>query len=159
MNLYIKVENGQPIKNPVFEENLLQVFGAVFENWEPFVRVEKPTLGVYQILESPEPIYQKVNGVWTDVWSLREMTAEEKSAKQQVVKDAFAARDQASNWSAWTFDEDTCKYQPPIPRPTDREVIWSGANNDWVDKPQKPDDGKTYRLDFYTSSWVEITQE
>lgn len=159
MNLYIETENGQIKNHPAFEDNLIEAFGAVFENWEPFVRVEKPTLGVYQILESPEPIYQKVNGVWTDVWSLREMTAEEKSAKQQMVKDAFAARDQASNWSAWTFDEDTCKYQPPIPRPTDREVIWSGANNDWVDLPQKPDDGKTYRLDFYTSSWVEITQE
>ena len=166
MNLYIKVENGQPIKNPVFEENLLQVFGAVFENWEPFVRVEKPTLGVYQILESPEPIYQKVNEVWTDVWSLRDMTADEKATKQQEVKDAWATREQASNWAAWIFDEDTCAYQPPIPRPApdqtklDQRIrtFWCGADNNWKDTPVYPDDGNAYKFDFIAWQWTEVTQ-
>ena len=159
MNLYIQIENAQPVNHPAFEDNLIEAFGSIPDYWEPFVRIENPVVNAYQILESTESTYQKVNGVWTDVWQLRDMTAEEKNAKQQAVKTAWANRPQSSNWSAWTFDEDTCAYHPPIPRPTDRIVIWSGANNDWVDLPQKPDDGKAYRLDFYTSSWVEITQE
>lgn len=154
MNLFIQIENGQPINHPAFEDNLIQAFGAVPDHWEPFVRVVQPIPDVYEILESTEPTYQKVDGVWIDVWALRSMTDEEKAVKQQEVKDAWATREQASNWAAWTFDEDTCSYKPPIPRPTDRPVIWSGANNGWVDLPQKPDDGKKYKIDFYTSSWV-----
>jgi len=156
MNLYIEIRDGQTINHPAFEYNLIEAFGTVPNTWEPFVRIEKPTPSLYQILESEEPTYQKVNGVWTDVWALRDMTSEEKAAKQQPIKDAWAAKEQASNWAAWTFDENTCTYQPPIPRPTDRLVIWSGTNNNWVDRPQKPTDGKQYKMDFYTSSWVEI---
>jgi len=158
MNLYIEIKDGQPINHPAFEENLLQAFGSISSDWEPFVRIERPNLGVYQVMESEEPTYQKINDVWTDVWSFRDMTAEEKAAKQQEVKDSWATRDQASNWASWIFNEETCSYHPPIPRPTDRVVIWNGANNDWVDLPQKPNDGKTYKLDFYTSSWVEVTE-
>ena len=156
MNLYIQIENGQPVNHPAFEDNLIQAFNSVPSNWEPFVRIEQPVVGVYQILENNESIYQKIDGVWTDVWSLREMTAEEKFAKQQNVKDFWATREQADNWSAWTFDEATCTMQPPIPRPIDKTVIWNGTKNDWVDLPQKPDDEKNYKLNFYTSSWVEI---
>jgi hypothetical protein len=156
MNLYIETENGQIKNHPAFEHNLIEAFGAVPEYWEPFVRVERPTPSVYQYFNSEEPTYQKVGGVWTDVWDIQEITEEEKTAKQQNVKNLWAARDQADNWSAWIFDEETCSYQPPIPRPTDRPVIWSGANNGWVDLPQRPDDGKNYKLDFYTSSWVEV---
>lgn len=158
MNLYIQIENGQPVNHPAFENNLIEAFGKVPFNWETFVRIERPIPSAYQILENTESTYQKVDGVWTDIWVLRSMTAEEKDAKQQALKAAWANRPQASNWSAWVFDEDTCSYQPPIPRPTDREVVWSGANNGWVDLPQRPDDGKTYKFDFYTSSWVEVTE-
>jgi hypothetical protein len=157
MNLYIQIENGQPINHPAFENNLIEAFGQVPSYWEPFIRLEKPKLGPYQIFNSEESTYQKINGAWTDVWDIQEITEEEKTAKQQTVKNAWAARDQADNWSAWVFDETTCSYQCPVTRPTDRLVIWSRANNSWVDAPQRPDDGKNYKLDFYTSSWVEVT--
>jgi hypothetical protein len=117
MKLYIQIENGQPTNHPALEDNLIQAFGAVPAHWEPFTRVERPTPGVYQVLESNEAVYAKVDGVWADVWSVREMTAEEKTALQQSVRDAFAAREQAENWAAWTLDEATCTMQPPIPRP------------------------------------------
>ena len=166
MNLYIKVENGQTIEHPTFEENLIEVFGEVSSQWEPFVRVEPPVLGEYEVFADPRVIYQKIDGVWTDVYQVIQMTAEEKVAKEQankqleidLYKKSWAALPQRDNFSAWTFNEETIKYEPPVPRPTDRDVIWSGANNGWVDKPQKPDDGKTYRIDFYTLSWVEVTQ-
>ena len=165
MNLYIETDsNGNPINHPAFEDNLLQAFGAIPAHWEPFNRVERPTLSVYQVLDSQEPTYQKIDGVWTDVWSLRDMTAEEKSAKQQAVRDAFNTREQASNWSAWTLDEATCTMQPPIPRPDPDQTkldariftFWCGAENNWKDTPTKPTDGQ-YKFDFFAWQWVEST--
>jgi len=164
MNLYIQIENGQPVNHPAFEDNLIEAFGAVPDHWEPFVRVERPVSDVYEILESTEPTYQKVNGVWTDVWSLRPMTDEEKAVKQQTVKDKFNAREQAENWSAWMLDEDTCTMQPPIPRPAidqtkiDKRIreFWCGADNNWKDTPAYPDNGKEYKFDFIVWEWVEV---
>ena len=115
MNLYIETENGQTKNHPAFEDNLIQAFGAVPAQWEPFTRVERPVPGIYQTMDSQEPVYAKVDGVWTDVWTVRDMTTEEKTAKQQAVVTAFNTRDQASNWSAWALDEATCTMQPPIP--------------------------------------------
>ena len=158
MNLYIQIEDGQPINHPAYEENLIEAFGAVPAHWEPFVRVKHPTLSEFEKWDDPYVTYEKVDGVWTDIYHIVEITAEEKAAKIEEHKAIWAALPQRDNFSAWVFNEETIRYEPPIPRPSDREVIWSGANNGWVDRPQKPDDGKTYRLDFYTSSWVEVTQ-
>jgi hypothetical protein len=162
MNLYIQTENNQPVNHPAIEDNLIQAFGEVPAHWEPFVRVEHPTLGEFEKWGDPRVTYEKVNGVWTDVYHVVEITAEEKAAIKQAKIDAYktawALLPQRDNFSAWVFNEETIKYEPPIPRPTDREVIWSGANNGWVDRPKKPDDGKMYKLDFYTSSWVEVTE-
>jgi hypothetical protein len=158
MNLYIETENGQCKNHPAFEDNLMQAFGKIPENWEPFVRVPRPEVGVYEVLDSDEPTYQKVNNAWTDVWPLRPMTDEEKAAKQQAIKDAWNSRPQASNWSAWVFNETTAQYEPPIPRPELVEgkiVFWSGADNNWKEAPAYPTDGKRYMFDFFAWVWVE----
>lgn len=158
MNLYIETDsNGNPINHPAFEDNLLQAFGSIPTHWEPFVRVEKPIPTVYQVLDSQDPTYQKINGVWTDVWSLRDMTDAEKAAKQQAVKDAWNAQPRP-NLVAWTFDEATCAYQPPISRPTDgKNYFWQGTTNTWVALPEYPTDGKQYKLDIPTATWVLVT--
>jgi hypothetical protein len=114
MNLYIQTQGGQPINHPAFEDNLTQAFGAIPKTWERFIRVERPVPGAYQILENQEPIYSKVNGVWTDVWVVHEMAPEEKAAKQQATKDAWAALPNRDNFSTWVFDETTCTYIPPV---------------------------------------------
>jgi len=163
MNLYIETENGVTKNHPAFEDNLMQAFGEIPTKWELFIRVERPTLGVYQLLENPEPVYAKVNGIWTDVWTVRDMTAEEKTAKQQAVITGFNTRDQASNWSAWTLNEATCTMQPPIPRPdleqtkVDANIFtfWCGAENNWKDTPTKPTDGQ-YKFDFFAWTWVKV---
>lgn len=163
MNLYIKVENGQPIEHPAVEENLFQAFpDGIPSNWEPFNHIAPPALGEYEVFADPHVVYQKVDGVWTDVYQIIQMTAEEKTAKDKAnkqleidrYKEAWAKLPQRDNFSSWIFNEEIIAYEPPIPRPTDREVIWSGAINNWVDKPQKPNDGKIYVIDFYTLSWV-----
>ena len=164
MNLYIEIENGVTKNHPALENNLLQAFGSIPPHWEPFVRVERPTPSVYQILESDAPVYTKVDGVWTDVWALREMTAEEKTAKQQAVITAFNSREQASNWSAWTLDEAICEMAPPIPRPEpditklDQGImtLWSGSDNNWKDTPVRPE-GR-HKFDFVVWQWIPITE-
>jgi hypothetical protein len=156
MNLYIRVENGMPINHPATEQNLINAFGAVPSEWEPFVRVEQPIALIYQVFDQETPTYEKVGNTWTDVWHLRDMTAEEKLAKQQVVKDKWAARPNLLNWSAWTFNEDTCEYEPPIPRPADGFYFWSGSTNNWREGVARPDDGKDYLFDFSQWIWVAV---
>jgi hypothetical protein len=164
MNLYIETENGVTKNHPAFEDNLIQAFGSVPAHWEPFIRVEKPTPSVYQVLDSEEPSYFKVNGVWTDVWALREMTAEEKTSKQETIITEFNNREQASNWSAWTLDKDTCTMIPPILRPEFNEAkfnaniktFWCGADANWKDTPAKPVDENQYKFDFFAWQWVQV---
>jgi hypothetical protein len=159
MNLYIEIENGVIKNHPAFEDNLLQAFGSVPAHWEPFTRVERPIPGVYEVLESTEPVYAKVDGVWTDVWSLRNMTTEEKIAKQQEVITSFNSREQSENWSTWTLDEATCEMVPPIPRPAPVEgvtMLWCGADANWKEAPARPVDDNQYKFDFLAWQWVQV---
>lgn len=163
MNLYIQVKNGQPLNHPALEENLLQAFGAVPFNWEPFDRIERPVPDVYEVV-SNQPVYQKIDGRWKDVWNVRPMTAEEKTAKQQEVITDFNSREQAENWAAWVFDETTCTMQPPIPRPELDETkinqgimtFWCGVEGKWKDTPLRPKG--LYKFDFFAWTWVEINK-
>ena len=157
MKLYIETENGVTKNHPAFEDNLMQAFGAIPEHWEPFTRVERPVPTVYQVLESQEAVYAKVNGVWTDVWTVRDMTTEEKAAVQQAVRDAFNTRPQAENWSAWTLDEATNTMVPPVPRPDPIEgvlVFWCGADANWKEAPARPEGD--YKFDFIAWTWIAI---
>ena len=162
MNLYIKTENGNPVNHPAFEDNLIQAFGSVPNHWEPFVRVERPTSELYQVV-SDQPTYKKVDGVWTDVWTIRDMTAEEKAALQKPVKDAWAIRPFSSNFTAWVYDESTNSYQPPIPQPTDapkdQMYRWSGVDNNWKLAPWPPNDGKLYQFNFDNWVYEEVISE
>jgi len=162
MKLYIQTLDGQTINHPAFENNLMQAFGNIPQDWEEFVRVERPVPTMYQFLESDTPTYAKLDGVWTDVWAVHDMTIEEKTAKQQAVITAFNDRLQASNWSAWTLDKATCTMQPPISRPALDEIkiaagimtFWCGADNAWKDTPAKPEG--EYKFDFFAWNWVSI---
>lgn len=156
MKLYIQTENGQTVNHPAFEHNLIKAFGGVPDHWKPFVRVERPALGVYEALESEQPAYEFVDGVWTDVWSVRPMTNEEKAAKQQAVIDAWALIPNAFNFTAWVLDESTLKMVPPIPRPVEEGKIfrWSGADNNWKEAPAKPEG--QYVFNFAQWAWVPV---
>jgi hypothetical protein len=155
MNLFIETENGATKNHPAFEENLIQAFGAIPEHWEPFNRVERPTLSVYQVLDSQEPTYQKIDGVWTDVWALRDMTAEEKTAKQNATKNNFMNDGYYFNHKAWVFNESICMFEPPTPMPSDgKEYFWQGITNSWVVMPEQPKDGQLYVFDFTNGKWI-----
>ena len=155
MNLYIETENGATKNHPAFEHNLIQAFGSVPAHWEPFVRVERPTPSVYQVLESQEAVYAKVDGVWTDVWTIRDMTDEEKAAVHQQVIDAWALIPNAFNFTAWVLDETALRMVPPTPRPVEEGKIfrWSGADNNWKEAPAKPEG--QYTFDFAQWAWIQ----
>lgn len=160
MELFIQIRNGQPFEHPIFGDNFRQAFPHIdVDNLPPefakFERVERPILGAYQAMIQNEPTYELVDGIWKDVWHVRDMTAEEIAAKQQIAKDDWAALPNRDNFAAWTFDEATLTYVPPTPRP-EGNVAWDGTTNTWKERPTRPDDGKPYKWDIPSWSWVEV---
>jgi hypothetical protein len=159
MNLYIETENGQIKNHPAFEDNLIAAFGSVPEHWELFVRVPKPEVSRYEVVDPSESRYEKVDGVWMDVWTVRPMTELEKTNYQQSFKDTWATLPNYQNFVAWVFDEDTCWYKPPIPRPEPIEgvtVLWCGSDNNWKEAPARPVDDNQYKFDFFAWQWVQV---
>lgn len=133
MNLYIKIENGVPKDHPIFEDNFLAAFPAIDINNLPpefakFVRVPMPKLSPYD--KGATVRYDWVDGVVQDVWTVETMTAEERAAK---IEEAKAYPHPAS----WVFNEEVCGWMPPFPPPSD---------------------GKQYRWDEPTLSWVEVVK-
>lgn len=134
MELFIQIRNGQPFEHPIFGDNFRQAFPNIDTNNLPesfarFVRVERPAVGVYEVYEGVT--YEWQNGLVTDVHHVRAMTAEEITAKQAAVKTSWAE----NGYVSWVFDEAICSFKAPTPYPTD---------------------GKIYRWDEPTTSWVEV---
>ena len=135
MELFIRIKDGQPFEHPILGDNFRQAFPNVDTNNLPaefarFVRVAPPVIGVYE--KNQTVAYQLINGAYTDVFACEQMTAEEIAAKQQATKDEWAA----NGFASWTFNEATCSFDAPTPRPTD---------------------GKFYQWDEPTANWVEVT--
>ena len=129
MNLYIEIENGQPKNHPAFEENLIQAFGVVPDNWVSFVRVEQPVISVYEVYEGVT--YELIGDSYNDVHHVRQMTEEEKTIKQNQVIVEWG-----NFFPSWVFNEDKCAFEPPVPY---------------------PQDGKYYQWDESIINWVEVT--
>lgn len=153
MALYIQIKNELPINHPVLEENLLYSFGSISSEWHLFERTEEPELQAYEVFSVPNVEYKLVNDVYTDVWNVRDMTAEEKLAKQNEVKAQWQQRPNLQNFTTWIFDEDLCRYVAPVPRP-EGDFRWSGIKNNWIALPPYPTDGKLYTFDITTETWI-----
>lgn len=135
MELFIQIKNGQPFEHPISEDNFRQVFSNIDTNNLPesfarFVRSEAPVVGVYEVHDGVT--YEWQDGLVTDLHHVRSMTSEEVAAKQDEAKAIWAERGYAS----WVFDEAICAFKAPVPHPTD---------------------GKIYRWDEPTVSWIEVT--
>jgi hypothetical protein len=134
MELYIQIKDGQPFEHPIMGGNFCEAFPNIDVNNLPaefakFERVEcNVTPSAYEIAEVN---YLWVDGVVKDVWSLRQMTAEEKAAKIDIAM-------QSQPYPSWTFDEPTYAWLPPTPRPTDGFYIWDEATLSWVTPPTQP---------------------
>jgi hypothetical protein len=162
MKLFIQIRDGQPYEHPILEDNFRQAFPHIDPDNLPlefalFERVENPNLaGFYQVNEHSS--YEWDGSVVKDVWTVREMTAEERAKKQQPYKDAWAKLPNRDNFIAFVFNEETLQYDPPIPRPETGDYFWQGTTSSWVERPQRPDDDKVYKLDYASASWVEVPQ-
>ena len=134
MQLYIRIKNGQPFEHPIFADNFEAAFPHIDTDNLPsdfsrFERVDPPVIGVYELYEGV--VYQQVGDVYKDVHQVRDMTSNEISAKKQLAKDEW--RD-IVNWSSWTFNEETCSYDPPVPMPDDDALYrWDEDTTSWVD--------------------------
>jgi len=157
--LYIEIVDGVPANHPALESNIIAAFGEIPSRFVPFNRVHpldsNVTVGVYQ---KHKRIYAlSEDGVtWTDTWHAEDMTPEEISQKQQTVKDHWAKHPAGDNHSAWTFNEELCKFQPPIPRPSDpppdgHRHWWHGKTNSWRLLADPPHHG--YELNYETWEW------
>jgi hypothetical protein len=131
MELFIQIRNGQPFEHPILGDNFRQAFPDIDVNNLPpefakFERVERPILGVYQVMVQDDPTYELVDGIWKDVWSVRPMTDQEKSDKisQYRLNPPFPS---------WTLDENTLLYSPPTPMPIDdNKYIWDEKTLTWI---------------------------
>lgn len=163
MELIIELIDGRPINHPIAMDNFVQAFPHIDvnnlpENYARFERVIRPLVGVYEKVDPEEPSYEFVAGIWKDVWRVRRMTANEITAKQTFIKNLWLNSPNYSEYTAWVFNETTCEYEPPIPRPIDnKEYFWQGTTSSWVEVPQRPDDGKQYKLNRVSATWVEVT--
>ena len=133
MELFIRIKDGAPFEHPILGENFRQAFPDVDTENLPaefarFVRVAAPVLGAYE--KNQTVSYQLVDGVYTDVFTCEQMTAAEITAKQQSVKDSWTS----NGFASWTFNEQTCSYDPPTPMPTDsKRYVWNESTLTWVE--------------------------
>ena len=166
MELYIRLVDNYPVEHPILGDNFRAAFPEIDTNNLPpefarFKRIEAPLLGRYE--KNQTRSYQFIDGVWTDCFVCEQMSDEEiKTVQIQEVKNNWARRPYASNWSAWTLDEATCTMVPPIPRPDidqtkiDANIftVWCGEDNNWKDTPIKPEG--EYKFDFLAWAWVAL---
>jgi len=135
VNLYIQLENGEPVNHPILEENLVQAFPNIDlnnlpNNFARFERVAPTILGVYEISEGST--YEWVDGTVKDVHHRRAMTLEERTAKQDAIKEEW----QQTGFASWTFNEETCAFDPPSPYPEDDKIyVWDEPTVSWVEIP------------------------
>jgi len=162
-NLYIRILDGKPYLHPVTEDNMKLSHTDVSldvlpDNWAKFVRVEQPALTPYQTATC---VYDWDGDVVKDVWTVVDMSEEEKAAKQETVKTNWLAD---GGWHDWIFDEESCTHKPPIDYPSDdKEYVWDSSIGGWTElsseivehnRPAYPDDGQIYDYDENANVWV-----
>ena len=134
MRLFIKIRDGKPYEHPMLEDNMRAAFPDIDldnlpDTFAEFKRIAPPVLGVYQIYEGVS--YEWDGAIVKDTHYVREMTQNEILQKQLIAHQWW----NENGYSSWTFDEDTCSYIPPI---------------------NQPDDGKRYKWDEQSNSWILI---
>lgn len=82
MELYIRIKDGQPFEHPIIGDNLREALGVDTNNlppeFAPFVRIENTLVpNLYEVVEVR---YEWDGPIVKDVFYVREMTEEEKTA-------------------------------------------------------------------------------
>lgn len=133
MELYIRIENGQPKDHPILGDNFREAFPDVDTNnlpamWARFTRIARPDIGPYKrMLE--QPVYTVLeDGSVTDDWQITDLTPEE---IQQKKDEAYANRP----YPSWVLNEEHCMAEPPIPFPDpEKRYVWDESTVSWLER-------------------------
>ncbi len=124
MNLYIKIENNQPVGYPILEDNLVML-GVDIANlpstFAIYKKIDAPAIGPYEKLNM-ELVFN--SGAVEEVYHIIAMSQEERLSKQAQVK-------AGGSLNGWIFDEETCSFIPPTPKP-EGAYIWNNETEKWV---------------------------
>jgi hypothetical protein len=172
MKLFIKVKDGEPVDHPITAENFAQTFPDIdTENLPPefakFIRVPQPQLDRFEVYEGVT--YEWNGWAFTDVHHARPMSAAEREERIQQLKSQKPS-------GSWRWNEVHLRWIPnlkPIPK-TGGPWRFDVAALDWVIATEppypswvlsedgthytaptpRPQDGKLYRWDEPTLSWI-----
>ena len=131
--LFIQMRDGQPYEHPITENNMRLVFPNLDldnlpDTFAEFERVAPPELGPYE--KNLQVSYELVDGKYKDVFTKENLTDAEKTAKQNQVKAEWAEN---NGYASWTFNEDTCAFEPPTPVPDDDKIYyWEEESLSWL---------------------------
>ncbi len=90
MEMFIRLENGQPVDHPIMGDNFRRAFPQIDPNnpspgFAKFVRVDRKDVGQYKVVISG-PTYGWVGDTVQDIWETRDMTAEERAEYDQSME-------------------------------------------------------------------------
>ena len=88
MKFFIQIKDGQPFEHPIYPDNFFQVFPNADENKLPdgfakFEKLDPPTIDEFEMFDGSFYEMQS-DGVVREMWAVRAMTDEEKTAKIQI---------------------------------------------------------------------------
>lgn len=113
MKAYIKVENNVAIGNPVLEQNLLDVFGSIPENYAPFKRMHPNEFDIDITNKFKRAVNEYVlseDGItWRDNWSVVDISEEE---KQKIIQIHKEIKPRGVDINLFEFDEQELKWIP-----------------------------------------------
>jgi hypothetical protein len=127
------MRDGQPYEHPITETNMRLAFPNLDldnlpDTFAEFERVAPPALGPYE--KNLQVSYELVDGKYKDVFTKENLTDAEKTAKQNQVKAEWAEN---NGYASWTFNEDTCAFEPPTPAPDDGKIYyWEEESLSWL---------------------------
>jgi len=131
--LFIQMRDGQPYEHPITENNMRLAFPNLDldnlpDTFAEFERVAPPELGPYE--KNLQVSYELVDGKYKDVFTKENLTDAEKTEKQNQVKAEWADN---NGYASWTFNEDTCAFEPPTPVPdNDKIYYWEEESLSWL---------------------------
>tara|TARA_R110000822_G_scaffold196718_1_gene334657 strand:+ start:310 stop:714 length:405 start_codon:yes stop_codon:yes gene_type:complete len=132
MRLFIQIRDGAPFEHPIQEDNFKFAFPQIDMNNLPeefmdFERVDQKT-ELYEVF-TEMPYFIDTDNVVRN-GTKRDMTAEEKAAKIQELKDHW----EIIGFPSWVFDETTGDFSAPLPYPDqDRKYRWNEDIVNWVE--------------------------
>lgn len=128
MDLYIKVEDGNPVDHPILGENLRNFYPDLSEDNIPegyvkFIRKPHPATTRFQKLAVGAYVWE--DNVITDNWLVEEVTGEEKAEIISKIRSK-------QPFPSWTFDETNYVWTPPVTMPNDgNRYKWDEESQSW----------------------------